>query len=674
MLDIPKFQRRTARVTIPQYDTSWQPPKDFPNLNNVKSIAVDVETYDPELKTAGPGWARGSGELVGFSLATKDASWYFPIRHRVQAERNLNPEQALRWLKDIMERPIPKIGANLYYDVGWLAQEGIDTKGILYDVQIAERLLDSSKFKYDLDSIAQKYCGDGKISEELYEWCAQAYGGKPNSDQRANIYRAPPSLVGPYAEADASLPYEILTKQWEELERLELLKVFDIESRLTPLLVKMRMRGVRISEEKAHLAKYELQNEIDVLQHKLNEMAGFNVNVNAAQDLEKLFKKAGVQIQYTAEGNPSFRKEWLEREPHPAAHIIREIRQYTKTVSTFIEGAILEKHVNGRVYGQFKQSNTITGRFSSSDPNLQNIPKRNKKIKAILRGIFLPEEGTDWLDYDYSSIEFRIFAHFAHEYLNDETIWSAYQDDPTTDFHQVVTDMVGGNLPRVAYKTLSFTSMYAGGRRALTKQMHLNFTEEQQRQLIEEVFGAKVLSNPSEQLAVLIGNLYHDRFPIVKDMLNYTTELAERFGETRTVLGRRVTFDLYEPKRGRGFPLPYNAARRAYGSQIKRANTYKALNYINQGSAADVMKAAMVAAFESGLLDDNKLGPFHLTVHDSVSISATKDQQKELLELKDILENTVKISVPLLVDVQWSDSSWGDIKDFDLATWRIIDE
>jgi len=184
---------------------------------------------------------------------------------------------------------VGEIGANLYYDIGWLAQEGIDTKGILYDVQIAERLLDSSKFKYDLDSIAQKYCDVGKVSDELYEWCAQAYGGKPNSDQRANIYRAPPSLVGPYAEADASLPYEILTKQWEELERLELLKVFDIESRLTPLLVKMRMRGVRISEEKAHLAKYELQDEIDMLQHKLNEMAGFRVNVNVAQDLEKLF-------------------------------------------------------------------------------------------------------------------------------------------------------------------------------------------------------------------------------------------------------------------------------------------------------------------------------------------------------------------------------------------------
>ena len=673
MLDIQKTTRRTARITLPKYDTSWQPLKELPNLNNVKSLAVDVETYDPELKTAGPGWGRSVGEIVGVSIAVQDAAWYFPLRHRIQPELNMDIEKVISWLKDIMEKPIPKIGANLYYDIGWLAQEGIKTKGKLYDIIIAEKLLDDTKFKYDLDSIAAQYCGEGKISETLYKWCAQAYGGKPDQNQRANIYRAPVSLVGPYATADAHLPYLILKEQWKKLKEDGLLEVFDIESRLTPLLVEMRLRGVRISEAQAHFAKQQLQEEIDDLQNQLNELAGFKVNVNSAAHLERLFKKAGVDIIYTAKGNPSFQKEWLEREPHPAAHMVRSIRTYTKTISTFIQGAILDKHVNGKIFGLFNQMQAKTGRFSSSSPNLQNIPKRNKKIKKILRSIFIPEEYKDWIDYDYSSIEFRIFAHFAHLYLNDETIWTAYQKDPNTDFHQVVADMVGGNLPRVAYKTLSFTSMYGGGKKALTKQMMLNFDSKTQEELIRDKFNANVLSNPAEQLAILIGNLYHDKFPIVKDMIDYVTNLADTRGEVRTVLGRRITFNVYEPIRGRGIPLPYRAAVRAYGTgNIRRANTYKGLNYINQGSAADVMKKAMVLAYESGLLNEDRLGPFHLTVHDSVSISAHQDQKVDLLELKEILENAVELTVPLLVDTQHSSESWGEIEDFDLQTWRYL--
>lgn len=664
MLDITPFksEKAGARATLPKYPTNWKPVKDFPNLNDAKIIAIDTETKDPELLIAGPGWGRGVGHMIGVSVAVPDASWYFPMRHEVQSELNMNPDQVLAWCRDTFGTNIPKVFANASYDLGWLKEENVQVRGKPYDIIIAEKLLDSSKFSYSLENISQTYLGEGKVSNKLYKWCSRAYGGKPDGKQRANMYRTPPSLAGPYAESDARLPFDIFRKQWKLLELANLLEVFDIETRLIPVLIDMRMRGVPISEEKAHVARQGLHSTIERVQSELNQLAGFRVNANSSADLEKLFIAAKVKIEYTAKGNPSFQKEWLEHEPHPAADKIRKIRQYTKTISTFIDGAILGKQINGRVFGQLNQMGAGTGRFSSSNPNLQNIPSRDPYLGPLMRGMFIPEECHDWIKMDYSSVEFRVFAHF----IKDPILLNAYNNNPNTDFHKVVQEMVGGGLPRVAYKTISFSQMFGGGVETITKQMHLNFTPAEQRQIIKQ-FGHKVLSNPAEQLARLIMNLYNKQFPTVKDALEQAGDIAKRTGEMRTLLNRRVTYDRYEPIRGKGFPVTYGQAVSNWGrSNIRRAKTYKALNVYTQGGSADIIKKAMVLAYEEGLFRSDKLGAPHLTVHDELDFSYHDDLRVYFLRVKKIMEHAIELDVPLVVDGDVG-PDWGSVKSFDLT-------
>ena len=213
-------------------------------------LSFDTETKDPELLTSGPGWGRKNGNIVGVSIGAKDRAgniggWYFPMRHEDTPEENMDPDVVLRWLKHTLGDARPKFGANLIYDIGWLKEEGVRVGGHCHDIQHAEALL-SETARVGLDTVAEKYLGEHKVSSELYQWCADYYGGKPNDRQRANIYRAPPSLVGPYATADATLPLRIIEKQWPLLSDCDLGDLFMLETRLIPLLVEMRFAGVQI--------------------------------------------------------------------------------------------------------------------------------------------------------------------------------------------------------------------------------------------------------------------------------------------------------------------------------------------------------------------------------------------------------------------------------------------
>jgi len=309
-----KLQRKNLNLALPVDSSTWLPPKELPNLSGAKSLAVDTETKDPELLTAGPGWARDAGHIVGFSIATEDDAWYFPIRHEMDAHLNMDPDSTLAWANDVLSTNIPKIYANAGYDIGWLKHEGVNIQGIAYDVQAAEALINGNKFSYSLESIAQEYLAEGKESNELYNWCARAYGGKPNGAQRANIYRAPIGLVGSYAESDARLPYAIFDKQSRILQDDGLWKVFELESRIIPMLVDMRMRGVRIDEEALVKARRELNLQIECLRTNLNRVAGFTVNPNSSNDLARMCNNMDIPYEFTTKGNPSFQAVWLERQ------------------------------------------------------------------------------------------------------------------------------------------------------------------------------------------------------------------------------------------------------------------------------------------------------------------------------------------------------------------------
>lgn len=627
-------------------DTGWAPPRDFPDLSSASVIAIDCETKDLDLIEKGPG-VRRDGKIVGLAVGTEDGGrWYFPMRHEVQSELNLDPAAVMAWARDNLCRVgQPKVGANLGYDLDYLAEEGVPVAGPFWDVQVAEPLIDENHFSYSLGSIAKRHLGEDKKGSELRAWVEKAYRTKGEA-YRGEIYRAPPSLVGPYAEGDVDLPLRILERQRPLLEADGLTPLWEMESKILPMTVKMRRRGVKVDLIKAKALDDELSAAIDLAQTRLNEAAGRVIDVNAAASLKTLFERVGVQYPKTAKGNPSFTKEWLEHHPHPACLLITEVRKLTKLRDTFVRGYVLGQHINGRIHCQFNQlkgddTGTVSGRFSSSNPNLQNIPARDKVWGPKIRSLFIPEEGEVWTKHDWSQIEYRFLAHYGVG-DNAEVVRDMYRNDPNTDFHEMVMEMTG--LDRKPAKNCNFGLVYGMGPPLLASQLGLTL----------------------EEATELVFNPYHAKVPFVKATYERASSRAAERGFIKTIGGRRARFNLYE-NRGRYIvgaereALPYELAKEKWGDKIKRAFTHKALNRLLQGSAADLMKAAMVAVDESGV--GEVCGCPLLTVHDELDHSRpdTAEGLEAMREVKHIMETVMTLKVPVIAEME-SGPNWGEVE------------
>lgn len=460
--------------------SNWTTPCDLPDLSQAKIIGLDTETFDPNLKTKGPGAVRKDGHLVGISVAVDERNaWYLPMRHEYDAQDNLDPEAVLRWARDNLTRPNQlKVGANLLYDLEFLACEGVNVAGPFWDVQVADPLINENLFSYSLDAIAKRRIGLNKVDDELYNWSHQTYGGKPGRDQAANIYRCPPKLVGPYAEADAWLPYKIMLEQQKLLGQQELNYIADLEMRLIPILLAMRLNGVRVNAEGAAELNDKLESKEIELQLELDRLAGFHVyTTNKQQTIDKLFDKLDLEYPKTPKTKKgSFTKGFLENHSHHAAELISAIRKIAKIRGTFLENAISGHQVNGRIYTQFHQmksdaNGTVSGRFSSSNPNLQQIPSRDEETAPLVRGLFIPEDGCSWRRYDWSQIEYRLLVHYAVGDSGD-IARSMYKSDPKTDFHKFTQDLVltmtGKDLGRKPTKNINFGLCIAKDQLVLT--------------------------------------------------------------------------------------------------------------------------------------------------------------------------------------------------------------
>lgn len=662
-----------AKELPPIPDTGWVAPE-FPNLRGVRFLGLDTETRDPHLTTLGPGWGRGDGEVVGVSLATEDASWYFPFGHTVATHQNLDRDAVLAWLKDTLEgEQRDYAGTNLQYDFGWLRESGIRPHyRYLFDVQIAEPLLDEYAASYSLNALAGKYLGESKVSDALYEWLSHAYGGPPTARaQGGNIHRAPPCLVGPYAEADAMLPMRILAEQRKALEAQELMDLFMLETRLLPLLLDMRWRGVRVDVPHAERLAAEWEQREHEAQRALDELAQTRVDVWSAGSLANAFDRANVPYPRTGRGEPSFTQHFLASCQHPAAVHVLDARKYSKARSTFVQGYVLDKHVNGVLHGSFHQlrrvtdesggAGTVSGRLSSSDPNLQNIPSRDEEIGPAARSMFVPFEGDRrWRRYDYSQIEFRLLVHYATgPGANDAR--QAFTDAPDTDYHEMVRQqihrVVNILLERKPTKNINFGLVYGMGKPKLRGDLGLN------ERAGEELFAA-----------------YHEGVPFVRKTFNHVMNRALNRGYIKTVLGRRARFELWEPvdwemrqhveplldrqamiervnelrdiEAANGNRVPRPGVQRAYG--------HKALNRLLQGGAADVIKKAMVDQYESGVFD--VVGVPLVTVHDELGFSdpCTTASEEAFRHAEHIMENCVPLRVPLRVDCEVG-PNWGDL-------------
>jgi|TARA_E500000318_G_scaffold34103_1_gene33464 DNA polymerase I-like protein with 3'-5' exonuclease and polymerase domains len=609
----------------------WNPPQSLPDLSEAKEIAIDLETYDPGIKDTGPGWATDRGHVVGIAVAVDGWKGYFPIRH--EGGGNFDEDIIKQQLKKYFENDTDKIFHNASYDVGWLKRWGINVKGRIIDTMVAAAIIDENRMpgQYNLNAVAKDFIQEKKDESLLYE-AAQAW----QVDAKAEMYKLPYQYVGPYAEQDADLTLRLWKALKVEINRQELHNIFNIESELLPILVEMKWQGVRIDLEKADKLKKELQSKEKILLQQIKKDVGFDVEIFAPSSVAQAFDKKKIAYNKTPTGLPSFDKNFLATLENPLAKKIVEARELFKARSTFIDSLLKHEH-NGRIHGEINQlksdqGGTITGRLSMSNPNLQQIPARNQNIGPLIRSLFIPEEGHKWGSFDYSQQEPRLVVHFAaltHGGLEgaDEFVHS-YQDNPDTDFHQIAADMAV--IDRKTAKTMNLGLFYGMGQKKLGSELGLD--EDDTKELFEK---------------------YHSRVPFVKELMGLASKSANDNGQVRTILGRICHFDLWEPtKWGVHKALPRDEAIRKYGSNLKRAFIYKALNKLIQGSAADQTKKAMIEVYKAGIIP-------HIQVHDELNCSCLDEKQINMI--KDIMENCIELEVPSKVDPKIGDS-WGTIK------------
>ena len=607
----------------------WNIPGEFPDLRHCKELAVDLETCDPHIKTLGPGWARKDGYIVGIAIASNDWQGYFPIRH--ERGQNVDAKMALRWLKQHMETPnIDKIMHNATYDLGWMRAEGIEVQGRVIDTMITGALVDENRFSYALNALGRDYLGKTK-NEKLLRAAAKDFGIDPKSQ----MYKLPPKYVGAYAEQDATLTLHLWHCLRNEISKQDLISIWELETGLIPMMLDMKTQGVRVNLDGAEQAKKFLQTKVKELHAFIKQESGITVEQWASASVAKVFDALGEPYTRTEAGTPSFTKQWLQSHPHKVAQAIVRLREFDKADSTFID-TILRHESKGRIHAEFHQlrsddGGTVTGRFSSSNPNLQQIPSRDKEIKKLIRGLFVAEKGCKWGSFDYASQEPRLLVHYASLTSKSDSLKSivnAYKTG-TGDLHQMVADMA--DISRTEAKTVNLGIMYGMGKGKLATQLSISVEE-----------------------ATELLNTHHKSVPFVKDLAQMAMDQADDVGSIRTLLGRKCRFDLYEPRSfGYKKPLPYDEAMKEYGPMIRRAFTYKALNKLIQGSAADQTKKAMLDCYQEGLLP-------MLTVHDELCFSVEGDSQA--LQIKDIMENGLSdvLIVPSSVDDELVDN-WGQV-------------
>ena len=609
-------------------ESSWSVPDVFPQFPENETVAIDLETYDPYLTTCGPGWATGRGHVVGIGVATKEWSGYFPIRH--EGGGNLDETIVLRWLKTLLSSNTREvIFHNALYDVGWLRREGIDVKGTIQDTIIAAPLIDENRFSYSLDNLGSTYCDEQK-DESLLQDAALAYGINPKSE----MYKLPAKYVGPYGEQDAALTLKLWNKLKIEIQEQNLDKILTMESRLIPLLIEMRWRGVRVDENKAEQVSEQLSKEEQKIQVEIKRRYGAEVNLWANASLQNIFDKNDLWYPRTPKGMASFQKNWLESHEHELPQLIVRARKLNKARTTFIDKMIMEHSFNGRIHAEAHpmrndRGGTVSGRFSYSNPNLQQVPARDPEIGNLIRSLFIPEEGCQWGVFDYSQQEPRLTVHYANQMhlTGAKEAVEEYRQNGA-DFHQIVADMA--NIPRKQAKTINLGLSYGMGKEKLIKELGLDDLD------AEKLF-----------------QKYHAKVPFIRALQDQCARVAIERGYIRTFAGRRCRFDLWESRYERTPPLPLEEAREKYGDDLKREYTYKALNRLIQGSAADMTKLAMLDLWEEGIVP-------HLQVHDEVDISIENTEQANTVAR--IMENCVELAVPLLVDQELG-KSWGETKE-----------
>ena len=607
--------------------TEWLPPEDFPDLSKYKEIAIDLETKDPDLIKMGSGSPTNNGRITGIAVAVDGWSAYYPVGH--EGGGNMDKKKVFNYFRKVLKSDAIKIFHNAMYDVSWLRAEGIEIKGLVVDTMIATALVDENRRRYDLNSCSREYIGKGKDEAALYN-AAKDWGVDP----KAEMYKLPAMYVGAYAEKDAEITLELWKYLKQEIINQDLKSIFDLETQLFPCLVDMRFLGVRVDIPKAHKLKKTLIAEEKECLLEVKKETGVDAQIWAARSIAQVFEKLSLPFDRTEKTNsPSFTKNFLQNHPHPLVKRIARAREINKAHTTFIDTILKHSH-NGRIFSEINQlrsdnGGTVTGRFSYSNPNLQQIPARDKVLGPMIRSLFLPEKDCVWGVFDYSQQEPRLVVHYAalqNLYGVNEVV-DAYNEGDA-DFHSIVADLA--DIPRSQAKTINLGLFYGMGKNKLQAELGV-----------------------SKDKAIELFKKYHSQVPFVKQLMDAVMKRAQDSGRIRTLLGRVCRFHLWEPAQfGIHKALTHEEALREHGPGIKRAYTYKALNRLIQGSAADMTKKAMLELYNEGITP-------HIQVHDELDISVEDDIKAQ--KIKQIMESAVTLEVPNKIDYEFG-TNWGNIK------------
>jgi DNA polymerase I-like protein with 3'-5' exonuclease and polymerase domains len=664
-------------------ESDWRPPSmsDLPSWKGAKRIAIDCEARDPSLgNSLGPGDIR-DGYTVGWSFTIQDGpKHYLPFRH--EGGDNLPVEQVLRYLRSqIKDFDGEFVGANLSYDIGYGYNDGFEwnPSARFRDIQIADPLIYELHASYSLKNIGKRFGIEAK-DEELLRRAAEDIG----LDPKKGLWRLPGRFVGKYAEQDSTSPLEILAAQEKLIQEKDLESIWNLESDVLPVLVRMRKRGVRIDFDRlAQIERWKVEEErkaFDLIHRETLVRLGPE-DIWKAAALAPALEAIGMRLQKTAAGNPQIDKDLLKAADHPVAAAILRARKVNK-IQQFAD-SIRKYSVNGRIHCSFHQiaredeegdqKGVRYGRLSAADPNMQQQPSpdRDPEIAGEWRKIFIPEEGAIWGCNDYSQQEPRWTTHFAAvmDLPKGREAARRYCDDPDTDNHDMMTRLIHGDElvdhwyvtdPKGKYKihrgyskNIFLGLCYGEGGAKLctdigkpTRWAHITgWGERKNTEFYEyrhEAMAAKMQTGNGyiKEVAGEEGQEILDNFdsevPYVRKLANEATKRATARGFVRTVLGRQLHFE-----------------QREDGSYDY---THKALNRIIQGSSADQTKLAIVELDRAGYF-------IQLQVHDETdgSFGSVEEARAAGSIMRDCILSRVKPLVPFKVDTE-TGKSWGEVK------------
>lgn len=611
---------------------NWKTPESLPELHGL--VALDFETKDPGISRGlGSSWALGDGFIVGAAVATNDSAFYAPINH---AAGNMDAMLFWTWLRKQCANPnVTFVMANSIYDLGWLRRHNITPYNPPIDVQAMAFLLDEHRRSYSLDNLGREHLGEGKLSSSLVDDATRMHIVKPME----NMDKMPAWMVEPYAVQDAILTLRLYDKLMPKIEDEDLTRVLDMERWSALVAVDMRYRGVRIDTDRVERLRARYSQLRDEALIRVYELTGVRMtpfeNEAAARALR--VENPNLDFAKTALGHDSVRKDFIESLGTPVAKAIAVARKYDKAVGTFIDGYLTKYVVKGRVHGEFHptrradedaEGGTTSGRWASSNPNLQNIPARDPELGPDIRGCFLPEEGEQWLKLDWASQEPRLTIHFAllARQKGAAEMAQRFRDNPHTDLHGECAALMGVARPKAKTINLGLAYGMQGAKLCHTLGLPTKMITTRRGVVVE------VAGDEGQRLL----DLHFEKVPFMHGTYTLAKQAAERRGYVKTISGRRIRFEK--------------------GSDGRYWRTHKALNGIIQGSAADQMKLALGEFLREGI-------PATLTVHDEADRSIPMGEEGERIKrrLVEIMETVVPLEVPMIAE-SLTGTNWGECK------------